>query len=205
MTKAALEALVNALLAPAQPITANGQHKPSMQKLMDEMYDAQSRGNVLAGVGNTVSLSSGDKVIIIRSGQAYLADKSLFGASIGYASQSTGTLNFLSLQRFVFAITGIGAPLTFSHVADANLLKVDFSFDITDLAGVLTFPSNYRMMTGDGRWDSGDFSFTATEIGVYKGVATKSGSAWLLSISKYPFGDSLADGIFDESFDDTFE
>jgi hypothetical protein len=78
MTKAALEALVNALLAPAQPITANGMHKPSMQKIIDELYDANSRGAALSGVDVSVSLNSGDKVLVLRSGVAKLVDKSLF-------------------------------------------------------------------------------------------------------------------------------
>jgi hypothetical protein len=78
-TKAALETVVNALLAPAQPITAEGMHKPSMQKLIDELYDANSRGAVLSGIDVSVSVSTGDKVLVIRSGAAKLIDKDVFG------------------------------------------------------------------------------------------------------------------------------
>lgn len=78
MTKAALEAIVNAALAPGQPITANGQHKPSMQAVIDELYASQSRGDVLSGVDTTVSLVAGDKVLLIRSGEAKLIDKATF-------------------------------------------------------------------------------------------------------------------------------
>lgn len=78
MTKAALEALVNALLAPGQPITAEGMHKPSMQKIMDELYDANSRGAVLSGIDVVLSLNTSDKVLLIRSGAAKLIDKSVF-------------------------------------------------------------------------------------------------------------------------------
>lgn len=70
MTKAALEAIVNAYLASAQPITAGGMHKPSMQAVMDELYDAQSRGDVLAGVTSALSMQAGDLIIVIRSGAA---------------------------------------------------------------------------------------------------------------------------------------
>lgn len=77
MTKAALEALVNAFLASGQPINAAGMHRPSMQKVIDEMYDANSRGAVLSGVDVSVSLATGDKMLIIRSGAAKLVDTSV--------------------------------------------------------------------------------------------------------------------------------
>lgn len=74
MTKAAIEALVNAYLASAQPITAAGQHRPSMQAIIDELYNAQSRGDVLKDVATSGSLNSGDLVFIIRSGSAKLVN-----------------------------------------------------------------------------------------------------------------------------------
>lgn len=70
MTKAALEAAVNALLPSGLPITAGGQHRPSMQQVIDELYDAQSRGDVLAGVTSALTMQAGDLIIVIRSGAA---------------------------------------------------------------------------------------------------------------------------------------
>jgi len=78
MTQAALLALVNGYLASGQPITAAGEHRPSMQSVIGEMYDANSRGSVLAGVDVSVSLVAGDKLFLIRSGVAKLVDISLF-------------------------------------------------------------------------------------------------------------------------------
>lgn len=78
MTQAALEALVNAYLASNQPINAAAMHRPSMQKVIDELYDGQSRGDVLAEVMSVVSLSSGDKVLVIRGAEARLAPATLF-------------------------------------------------------------------------------------------------------------------------------
>lgn len=78
MTKAALEALVNAYLASSQPITAAGMHRPSMQKIMDELYDANSRGAVMSGVDASVSLVAGDQLFLIRSGVAKLVPITLF-------------------------------------------------------------------------------------------------------------------------------
>lgn len=77
MTKAALEALKNAALASAQPITAVI-HKNYDQQVINELYDAASRGAVLSGVDVVLSLMTGDKVFIIRSGVAKLIDKSVF-------------------------------------------------------------------------------------------------------------------------------
>lgn len=83
MTKPELEAAVNTLLAPGQPITANGQHKPSMQQIINELYDAVSRGKVLATVDSVVSLTSGDQVFIVRSGEVKRVDRSVFGGVNG--------------------------------------------------------------------------------------------------------------------------
>jgi hypothetical protein len=91
MTKAALEAAVNALLAPSQPITANGMHKPSMQQVINEMYDAQSRGDVLAAVAAVLSLSAGDQILIIRSGEAKLVARSAFAGASFRGDYAGGT------------------------------------------------------------------------------------------------------------------
>lgn len=78
MTKAALEALKNAALASGQPITA-AIHRAYDQNVINELYDANSRGAVLAGVDTVLSLNSGDKVFIIRGSVAKLIDKDVFG------------------------------------------------------------------------------------------------------------------------------
>jgi hypothetical protein len=70
-TKAQLEALKNSLLASNQPITA-ATHRAFVQNIIDELYDAQSRGNLLAGVQGTTSNVTGDVTVVIRGGQAYL-------------------------------------------------------------------------------------------------------------------------------------
>lgn len=83
-TKAQIEALKNSLLASNQPITA-AIHRAFAQKLIDEMYDAQSRGNLLAGVQESGSTVTGDEILVIRSGVAYLVPASLFGSGISFA------------------------------------------------------------------------------------------------------------------------
>jgi hypothetical protein len=73
MTQAALTAAVNALLASGQPITA-AMHRAAQLVVTQEMYNANSRGAVLANVDTVLTLSNGDKVFIIRDGEAKLID-----------------------------------------------------------------------------------------------------------------------------------
>jgi hypothetical protein len=70
-TKAQLEALKNSQLASNQPITA-ATHRAFVQNIINELYDAQSRANLLAGVQSSTSNVSGDVTVVIRGGQAYL-------------------------------------------------------------------------------------------------------------------------------------
>jgi hypothetical protein len=78
MTQAELEAQKNTLLASAQPITANI-HRSWGQKIIDELYNALSRGKVLATTASVLSITTGDKVVIIRGADAKLIDKDVFG------------------------------------------------------------------------------------------------------------------------------
>ena len=82
LTKAQLEALKNSLLASGQPITA-ATHRGFIQNVIDEMYDAQSRGNLLAGVQANGTTVADDTILLIRGGQAYLVPATLFGTAAG--------------------------------------------------------------------------------------------------------------------------
>lgn len=81
-TKAELEALKNSILASNKPITA-AQHRAFVQNLIDEMYDAQSRGDLLAGVQEDVGTAAGDLVLVLREGDAFLVPASVFGGGSG--------------------------------------------------------------------------------------------------------------------------
>jgi hypothetical protein len=82
-TKAQLEALKNSLLASNQPINA-ATHRAFVQNIIDELYDAQSRGNLLAGVQANGTTAVGDQILVIRSGAAFLIPASLFGSGISF-------------------------------------------------------------------------------------------------------------------------
>jgi hypothetical protein len=78
MSEAALKALSNSELASGSEIPAV-KHRTVNDAIIEEMFDGQSRGDVLAAVQSALSLSAGDKVFVIRSGQAYLLDANSFG------------------------------------------------------------------------------------------------------------------------------
>ena len=79
-TKSQLEALKNALLASNQPITAPI-HREFAQKIIDELYDAQSRANLLSAIQNDSSLLTTDSVFVIRNGQGFLIPSSQVGGT----------------------------------------------------------------------------------------------------------------------------
>lgn len=82
MTQAALTAAVNALLASGQPITALI-HRAAEAQIIGEMYDAQSRGDILSAVASVASLQTSDTVLIFRSGVAKVINKDQFGSVDG--------------------------------------------------------------------------------------------------------------------------
>lgn len=82
MTQAALLAAVNALLANGVPITATI-HRAAEAQIVTEMYDAQSRGDVMSTIPTVESLATSDKIFLIRGGVAKLIDKDQFGSVDG--------------------------------------------------------------------------------------------------------------------------
>ena len=98
-TKTQLEALKNSLLASQQPIIAST-HREAFQSLIDELYNAQSRGDILSGVQIDGTIGTGDTLVLIRSGQAYLVPTSLFASdgddfvTLGTAQTITGAKIF---------------------------------------------------------------------------------------------------------------
>ena len=79
-TKAQLEAIKNTLLASNQPILAN-QHREQIQSMIDEMYDAQSRADILVGVQADTITGGSDTFIVFRNGEAYQIPLSLLSAN----------------------------------------------------------------------------------------------------------------------------
>jgi hypothetical protein len=77
-TQAELNALIASQLASGTEITAV-RDRTVLQALTAEMFLAQSRGDVLAAVQSALAIAAGDKVLVIRGGQAFLLDADEFG------------------------------------------------------------------------------------------------------------------------------
>lgn len=77
-TESELKALSNSELASGAQIPAS-KHRTVNDAIIEEMFDGQSRGDVLSAIQSSLSLSPGDQVLVIRSGQAYLLDANTFG------------------------------------------------------------------------------------------------------------------------------
>jgi hypothetical protein len=131
-TKAQLEAVKNTLLESNQPILAS-QHRDQVQSLINEMYDAQSRGNILVGVQADTVQGASDTFLVFRSGQAFQLPVSLVNAN---DLASLGDVFITNLQD--------GDSLVYDAIADrwenrsillgfalANLIDVS----LTSLAG----------------------------------------------------------------------
>jgi hypothetical protein len=82
MTQVEIEAQKNSLLASGQPITA-ATHRNWAQQTINEMYNAASRGRVLATVGTIASLTDGDEVFVVRAGELKRIDRAVFAGANG--------------------------------------------------------------------------------------------------------------------------
>jgi hypothetical protein len=145
LTKAQLEALKNSLLASQQPIIAST-HRELIQNIIDEMYDAQSRGNLLAGVQQNGTTTTGDTLLLIRSGQIFLVPTSLFGGDDTFQSVTARgfetTLPTLNIGQSTGA-SDVNFNLGQGRTADGNAFidfhsapgGADFDFRIIKFSG----------------------------------------------------------------------
>lgn len=97
----------------------------------------------------------------------------------------TITLNFANkIQRNFAGATSFATPKTVARSNDTNAVRFEFTFEITNVAAVLTF-TGYKM--SDVRWDATSDEWEPAETGKYKAIATYDGTDWLLDISPSPY------------------
>lgn len=104
-------------------------------------------------------------------------------------SGGTITLDIDSfIQRMFEGNASFGTPKTIALSNDTNALVINFKFNLSNVAAVLTFPSEFRMQTVEARWSAGANTFTPTATGVHEGSATYSteDDAWDLKMT-HPF------------------
>lgn len=87
----------------------------------------------------------------------------------------TITLPFGDEEEEIFVgMTSFATAKDIALTDTTNAKRLNFSFNITNTAAVLTFPSDFAM--NDVRWDSGTKEFTPDNTGVHRGVAIFDGS-----------------------------
>jgi|SRR5688572_961578 len=101
-------------------------------------------------------------------------------------SGSTITLDFENrYQRMFVGSASFATPKTVAIEAttDTNALVFDVKFNLSNVAAVLTFPSNFVMVVPDTRWDNTAKTFTAAATGKHEFSATFDGTDWDLKVT----------------------
>jgi hypothetical protein len=99
-------------------------------------------------------------------------------------SAATINLNLYNKVARIFRLNGnIAGPKTIALLNDTLGLSIKLIIDISNVAGVLTFPSTFKMSTSDPRWDDGAKTFTPASVGTYEGEAIYDGTYWRLSLN----------------------
>jgi hypothetical protein len=82
--------------------------------------------------------------------------------------------------------TSFATPKTVALSNDTRARKIDFSFQITNVAAIITFPASFIM--SDVRWEEDNpQEWKPVEVGKYTGTALYDGTNWFLTISPSVF------------------
>lgn len=130
------------------------------------------------GAGFTVAL--GTSTITGALPVANLTAKYILDTATPSTAGGTITLDMNSqIQRIHVGSASFSTPKTIALSNTTNALVFDFHFEITDVAAVLTMPSDF-ILTGD-EWDGSDW--TALEAGQYEMGGTFDGTNWKVKIA----------------------
>lgn len=101
----------------------------------------------------------------------------------------TITLNFASEEQRIFVgSASFSGPKTVALSNATNAKRFEFLFQITSVAAVLTFPSEFIGDTADTRWNAGANTWTSDfATGVFRATAIYNGTNWILDISNAPY------------------
>lgn len=92
------------------------------------------------------------------------------------------SLPFGDEEETIFICTvDLSSAKSVDLLSDSNAKKFSFSFNVTNVAAVIEFPTEFIM--NDVRWDSGTKEFTPDATGRFRGLAFFDGTNWLLDIS----------------------
>lgn len=112
------------------------------------------------------------------------------GVAVDRATVSTSaspiTLNFQGeVYRIFVGSASFAAPRTIAYSENTNALKYEVLFEITDVAAVLTFPSNSIVWSIAGVYENVGKTWTANDIGKFKIEASYDGTNWWIKIFGY--------------------
>lgn len=104
------------------------------------------------------------------------------------SSGGTITLNLNSqVQRMFRSPDSFATPKTIALSNTTNGLVIDFKLIMSDVAAVLTFPTNFTMQTTDLRWNDSAHTFTPSATGEHEFSATFDGTDWdMKATNPYP-------------------
>jgi hypothetical protein len=100
-------------------------------------------------------------------------------------SGGTITLDFDDRkERLFIGSASFGTPKTIALANDTAALCMNFKFNFSNVAAVLTFPTTFTMQTLDSlRWNDGAHTFTPSATGLHVFTATYDGTDWHLTAS----------------------
>jgi hypothetical protein len=132
------------------------------------------------GAGFTVAL--GTSTLTGRIGESNMVAKYIIDSATPSTAGSTITLDFVSqIQRIFVGSATFATPKTVALDNATVALVLDFHFEVTNVAAVLTFPSTFLM--SDSNWNLATKEWTPPATGKYEGGAVFDGTNWKLKIN----------------------
>jgi hypothetical protein len=172
MSLESLTALINSLLPSGSEIQAVD-HRTVEIALATELFAAQSRGDVLAGVQSALNLSAGDKVFVIRSGEAYLLDANSFGLVSNLVDLSDVQITSPVNDQALVYDAGLSKYVLKDIFLDVSWQKPIISFlnfTTSEPASPTTGDRYVNTVTGSGSVSTGE-TFTINYIYEWSGAA----------------------------------
>lgn len=131
------------------------------------------------------TINNGESGLIVRgkinSNFTDLYAGSLTSLSVSTAS-GTVTLNFdTNVVRFFVGSASFATAKTIAFSNDSVALYFSFMFQITDVAAVLTLPSEVIM--SDARWNTSSQEWTSFDTGKFRAKGDFDGTNWHVTIT----------------------
>lgn len=148
----------------------------ALYALLATQFPDNTTGLITELIMRTFGKDLSDSFVIKKTDYAPISADTT-GATITLNFSNNGTATFFGSASFA-------SPKTIAHSNASNAVRYEFTFEITNIAAVLTF-TGYKM--SDVRWDAGAGEWTPAETGKYKATAINDGTDWIIDISPSPY------------------